>query len=413
MGIEITKVNNKSQNVESGENKASLSSKKSLTFERIQTILKFAPGFFVLGYAYLYFIGYIYVASYFGNWGLSPIDLGFNIIEYATISMFPFFFLFSLILIGFPIGVSFSIGVLKDFTIKFLKLPKAFHTLIVILAPVIYVTVGFINFKSLFLGYSPIIVMPAISFIIGATYKPEIGVKENFKKTYSFLIIIFLIFIPLFSSILGKSYAMIYNNYSPIVLYDGNLLNKIHVYSDTPIDGLDFFQSGTFVYKGLRLLIFRNNVYYFIPDIHQLDFFSTKLDKVGAEMDKMFSEYQEVQYQMESQQGQIKDLFKNTDLDKLEEELHNVKNFDDLIILKKRKIEILKKQVRIHADIFNEYEMLNPKITSLIEKSTNLLEKLENKTKEYGNFVSYFSELFSKVFIIRKELVNNIELIYE
>jgi hypothetical protein len=43
--------------------------------------IKYLPGFFILIYAFLYSLGFLYLGAYFGHWKLNVVDMGFSIID--------------------------------------------------------------------------------------------------------------------------------------------------------------------------------------------------------------------------------------------------------------------------------------------------------------------------------------------
>src|SRR4030042_4781711 len=71
---------------------------------KILFLIRYIPPIAVLFYAYLYIIGYIYLSAYFSKWGLDTLQIGFSIVDYATVAMYPIFAILAFAIVSFLFG---------------------------------------------------------------------------------------------------------------------------------------------------------------------------------------------------------------------------------------------------------------------------------------------------------------------
>jgi len=333
--------------------------------------------------------------------------------------MFPIILLITSTLLGIGIGGAISGGIIKDLFIRLLKLPKIVHVSVIILAPIIYAIVFYLKSKFSFWEFSSMFVIVSIlGYLFGISIEMKKGIKTYLKQSLSFIFLMLIILLPFFSSCIGKSFSKIYINPTSIILQENNFLGKVKIYADAQIEGLSFFQTDNYIYEGLRILTFKNEVYYFVADYFQLDKFKDKIDKVSKELDEINIENSLVLKQLVSEQDTIKKLLKNTDFTKLDSELSKLQELNDPDLERKRKLEIIKRKleivkskIRIISEVLKETETKSASADRLFEKSKQLMNESNKKLEEFKNLSAYFSEMFSKTFIIRKELIKNIEII--
>ncbi len=240
------------------------------SIKRALYLLKYFPGVAVLAYAYLYFIGYLYLFFYFSRWGLNVHEIGFSIVDYATVALSP-----CSILLGEAIG-SFILGfmlssriLLRPSRSEQKRLNALLNRSILFLVPVIMAAGAafeLVRHKSIWAWSAMLFFIPLMFYglgILAATYKiRKESIYFNWACTLSLFILIALLF---FAGVTGNLDARAYRKYPFSTISEPGALTEVTILSQAPIGGIEIFQVAPNRYEGLSLLTFKGDIYYFVP----------------------------------------------------------------------------------------------------------------------------------------------------
>ncbi|MGD0712105.1 MAG: hypothetical protein ABR968_13110, partial [Bacteroidales bacterium] len=255
----------------------------------LNTILKYTPAFVILLYAFIYLTGYFYLYSYFDYWGINTIEIGFTIIDYATIAIYPLMIIFSFSSITYIFGYFLYYIIENSKKAKFNKSKKTYNVFTYLFYFLIIPTLFVSSFWVSVISGNPIISFVTISEMFSVLFY-YFGYFSKFHKNNRsiisfyiliFIIIIFIIGIPLSSFVMGREFASTHRKYSftPPLSFPEELQHVI-IFANHNIGDLKAFEFAENQYEGLMLLAHKDNQYYFVIDIVS---FTEKHKKVSYE----------------------------------------------------------------------------------------------------------------------------------
>jgi len=284
-------------------------------------ILRYFPGIAVLSYAYFYLVGYLYLFRYFAKWGLNVHDIGFSIVDYATVALYPCYFLLVGVIGFFVIGLIIRKRPLirpskkeHKTLFKLINYFLKYSLVIALFIPTIYLSV---KYKSLWAATIFLSWMIAyIAGILPAILK--IPNKTTYFKTICLLSLAIIFALLLFAEESGNNSAEGYRKYTFSIIKEPEALTEVAILANAPLKGMELYQVGSNRYEGLYLLAFKGNIYYFVP------FIGGETFKKHHEL--MNQHIQELQKEIADNLEEVKNLQGQTDNKQVTELLKQVAN---------------------------------------------------------------------------------------
>ena len=245
-------------------------------------ILKTIAGYAIIAYAYLYLLGYLYLFSYFSSWGLNIHELGFPVLDYATIAIIPNLSLFAAAILTCLISFLLSLLVFN-----YLKGKLNQNNFILWAAPllVMFITLLWIALKSTLLAITVLLYYP-LGAVIGYL---KIIKKARIRALTTVAIAVLLIIMLVNSATSGTHYAGTFKKYSNRLFGLPEELNEVIIFTNEPLAGLDIYQTAPNKYEGLFVLTYRQDAFYLVPDPRQTEFIF-RAYQLGQEAARIFAE---------------------------------------------------------------------------------------------------------------------------
>ena len=259
-----------------------------------------------LFYAYLYFVGYFFLKGYYSTWGINPIEIGFSLVDYATVSIQVVFGIIIWLLFSFMVGVISG----KRFARSRIRIERILLILIPLALPLGYVIFIEATYPNIIKNRISIYfeaVTIIISFLLGFFYlKWKDNLWEKFssadilnilkdKKAYwpaLVVIVIIAILLPNVSHSTGVFYAKSRVDYSFPVFFNISLNSALKPPSTiivtkspilVPIVG-KYLLIGENKYKGLIPITHKKDFIYFVVDNSCISGFISRLAYEGSTM---------------------------------------------------------------------------------------------------------------------------------
>ncbi len=282
----------------------------------LSKIIKLTPGIAIIIYSIFYIVGYFYLFSYYNFWGLSTIDLNYSIFEYATIAIYP------VVLAGGSFVISLSIRyylcdlTLKQTEKKILRIRlKVFSNLILPLTIfVILISMFFVNASLALIIISMMVFVGYQMGIIFFKMFKNKGQKKNRSPVILRLItpsILVLLILVMSSSYLGINNAMQKKSSLWGIFSAPDNLTKVEIRLNEKNNELSVFKGEGDKYVGLLLLVFRDNVYYFIADQDEI---INRLDATYGKIYQLKKEIEEIKVEIAEEESMIYKSVLNDDL---------------------------------------------------------------------------------------------------
>lgn len=363
---------------------------KNDTLNKFFTYIKITVALSGLAYAYLYLIGYFYLFSYFKEWGLSPIEIGFSIIDYATVAMYPIFYLIIFFLINVSIGffISYKLPFIekKNKNVRFL----IFRSLLVLLF------VPFTLLMYLMSGYSEAFLAPewyvvsslflAFGYYWGVSIGTYVRFRNNLTKKLLYIpSLIFLVILPLFSLWVGGNFGKSRSAYTYIFFNPPSGPIKVVIETITPIHELEIFEEEKNKYRGLMLLVYKNDIYYFAPDWSELK--KRGNESMDQGKDEIYFIFGEISVELKK--------FRDNEIDI---KLKTIREDLDIFIKDKKKSEKVQRLEKIDAELDAIEKMIKKDINMLStikERHDELITKLSQLLKLYHSLTNMTYSVFS------------------
>ena len=374
-------------------------------------VIKYSPGLAVLIYAYLYFAGYYFLLSYFLRWGLNPHEMGYSIVDYATVGISP---LLKLVLLSLPyFGVAYWI---QSF-IKRIK-SRLIRNLITYVPPIVLLLGILFTGPRVSLFFALSLIVPVLSYMIGcivfwSRIEAKLSTNVIIQKNILLITIIFVAWIPIFNWQNGRENADNYRSYTSNPFLQPVALSTVIIYTNGQIEGLDLFEASPNKYAGLRLLAFKNDVYYLIASIDSLDIIEKNLKRYSQPFKATEKEITDINNQLEKNIDETQGMISEGDT--------LVKNLDGI----KEQIDKTDPSSKERAGLFAKYAELKEqakrwkgrtkKNRAEIEEQQKLqnekMETLKKWQELSANQNTHFANILRKSYAIRKDQINNIEFI--
>jgi hypothetical protein len=374
-------------------------------------LIKYSPGLAVIFYAYLYFAGYYFLSSFFLRWGLNSHEMGYSIIDYATVGISPLFTFILISTYAFALAYGFRrwIRGLKN---------RVLSTLLIIVPPIGLILAFLILnhpvtlFLALFLG---IIVL---FYLVGSiAYSARIEAKKTtphiIENNWLWIIIFLIAVIPVFNWQYGRHNADTYLSYTSNPFLRPVELSDVNIYSNGPINGMEIFEAGPNKYSGLKLLAFKNDVYYLVASLKSLELMGDNLGKFRSSFDAINKEITDTD-------AQVAEMIKTSNAmisegDKLDKDLDAIEKgigravpssmeWNELVAKRKEYVESAKQWKQRKKDNIAEMEAKQKQQKERLETLKNLQGLTEVRRTE-------FSKILRTSYAVRKEQINDIEFL--
>lgn len=283
--------------------------------EKILSIIKAIPGAIILIYAYIYLLGYIYLSSYFREWELSSLELGFSIADYATVALYPLMVLIStasfMFLLGYfsPLARYLALD-WKRVKLRLVPLPIGSAALIAILK-ILDRNFDVLFSSTIFFGW-------LFGFYFGIVLRCFLIKKNILTRILVFMFpVILIISSPIFSISLGKRNAREYLVYSIIPFGGFKKLSKVKIVTINPIEELEHFKVGKNEYEGLSHLVYKNDIYYYVFD-------KFEQEKVKEKMSGKIEELTRINLNFTSELEDLKNIIDESNSEMLTSFIHKL-----------------------------------------------------------------------------------------
>lgn len=128
-----------------------------------------------------------------------------------------------------------------------------------------------IYFIKIELMFIPLFIFLYIGFTAGVLYAYFKNIRLKLKNIIPYSITLFIIIgSPIYSSFLGSQLAKHRKSYNISIYTSSNYPSKIVFSTIAPIAELEKFRKPNGTYKGLKLILHKNNIYYFILDEYEV-----------------------------------------------------------------------------------------------------------------------------------------------
>jgi len=343
-------------------------------------------------------IGYFYLFSYFEAWGLSTLEIGFSIIDYATVAIYPIFLLIGKSFPFFFLGyVLIHQELIKKIICGKTEKRKTLIYSLMYLVPLSIWVVYLPIWKFSFSDWPDITFTVNIySYYLGLT----LGIHRYSRKSYGklafyILLVILLFSLPICSSLIGISFSKIYRKYSFNPLIFPTEITKVIIYTSNPISEFEIFQTESNKYEGLILLVYKNDMYYFVADISKGENFSKASEQKSREIRSIFEEMK-----IESNKNKTKE----PDIE--------LKKIDVLIketLTESERIKLLKR-IDAKLDAMKKSSKKDEEILSGIKERLN---EVNIKIAQMKKLNEAFSNIFDSTFAISKDQIKHITYLRE
>ena len=346
-------------------------------------------------------IGYFYLFSYFEAWGLSTLEIGFSIIDYATVAIHPIFLLigksFSTFFIGYLL---IHIKPIKKIICGKTEKRKTLIYSLIYLVPLSIWAVYMLLWKFSFSDW------PAVSFTV-SIYSYYLGLilgiyrdsRKSYTKLAFYIFLAILLFsLPICSSLIGTSFPKIYRKYSFNPLKFPTEITKVIIYTSNPISEFEIFQTANNKYEGLMLLVYKNDIYYFVADLSKIENFSKASKQKDKEIESIFEE-------MKIEQNKTKES-DDIELKKIREDMDVLKKET---LTESERIEI-EKRIDAKLDAIKKSSKKDKEILSGIKERLN---EVYIKIAQLKKLNEAFSNMSDSTFAIRKDQIKHITYLRE
>jgi len=366
--------------------------------QHLFTLIKYSPGFFIVLYAYLYFIGYVYLSTYFNHWKLNVIDMGFSIIDYATVSIYPIY------MIGTTAILAISIAGLakRSFHLKAKGKWSFIKKALLLMAPMILVVLSWPLFdrSHVFFVYFLMAVSGTILY-----YVVLLG-----KQIYPALLIL-LVVSPFISGACGSYQASLFLSYSFNSFPTPYKIAEIVLYTYEGMGKFDLHEKGQNEYGDLLLLAEKNETYYLIPDLEKSPEYIKKLEAKTAllkekknELDNLSKEEEKFMNSLNTKE--VEDNLKKIELLIEQAKKSSIDHQEKTLIMTKLK------------ELSSRNNMLQSRNIHLLEeanksnsKSKVLLGELKKLEEEHEYLFNLFENISHVAYAINKERVKKVDYI--
>lgn len=382
----------------------------------ILSIIKVAPGIIILGYAYIYLIGYFYLFSYFEAWGLSTLEIGFSIIDYATVAIYPIFLLivksFPLFFLGYFLIHQESIKkIICGKTEKRKTLIYSLMYLVPLFIWVVFLPIWKFSFSD----------WPDISFTVNIyTYYIglTLGIHRYSRKSYAklafyILLVILLFSLPICSSLIGTSFPKLYRKYSFNPLKFPSEITKVIIYTSNPISELEIFQTESNKYEGLMLLVYKNDMYYFVVDVKQSKKSGAVVDKELKEVDALSKEISALNKEIDDELEKVGSYEASKIQKEISKEIEEVEKLSLSIADKEERMKIIRAKLDKAEKISNREKKILSNAKDKTDKMKKAIQKVYSKLKHVNKLNKFRSNMLNSTFAIRKEQIKSITYLKE
>ncbi|MGB8959856.1 MAG: hypothetical protein WCC00_12685, partial [Candidatus Aminicenantales bacterium] len=178
-------------------------------------------------------------------------------------------------------------------------------------------------------------------------------------------------------------------------------------------DGLELFEERPNKYAGLKLLAFKNDVYYLVANLFGLDVMKNNLNKYRSSFDTVDKEITDTNAQVDELIKSSKEMI--SEGEKLDKELDAIEGqIEKADPSSKERVELVAKR-KEHLDMAKKWKQRNKEIFAEMEtKQKQQKERLETLKKLDGLSdirSAEFSKILRASYAIRKEQINNIEFL--
>ncbi|MQY61238.1 hypothetical protein GH153_05315 [bacterium] len=348
-------------------------------------------------------IGYFYLFSYFEAWGLSTLEIGFSIIDYATVAIYPIFLLIGKSFAFFFLGyVLIHQELIKKIICGKTEKRKTLIYSLMYLVPLSIWVVYLPIWKFSFSDWPDITFTVNIySYYLGLT----LGIHRYSRKSYTklafyILLAILLFSLPICSSLIGTSFPKINRKYSFNPLKFPTEITKVIIYTSNPISEFEIFQTANNKYEGLMLLVYKNDIYYFVADLSKKEIFFKASKQKDKEIESIFKEMKIEQNKIKTNEADDIELKKiREDMDVLKKETLTESERIDISKRIDAKLDAMKKSSKKDKEILSGIKERLNEVNIKIAQMKKLNEALSN--------------MFDSTFAIRKDQIKHITYLRE
>lgn len=340
--------------------------------------------------------------SYFEARGLSTLEIGFSIIDYATVAIYPIFLLIGKSLPAFFIGcLLINLESIKKIIYgKSEKRKTLIYSLIFLVPLPIWVVVISVGGFSLILGWPSVTFTVNIySYYLGLTFGIHLYKGKSYTKLAFYILLAILLFsLPICSSLIGTSFTRVNRKYSFNPLKFPTEITKVIIYTSNPISEFEIFQTANNKYEGLMLLVYKNDIYYFAADISKIENFFKASKQKDKEIESIFEE-------MKIEQNKTKES-DDIELKKIREDMDVLKKET---LTESERIEI-SKRIDAKLDAMKKSSKKDKEILSGIKERLNEVNIKIAQMKKLNEALSNMSD---STFAIRKDQIKHITYLRE
>lgn len=373
---------------------------------RLQIALRYGPGFLVLIYAYLYLVGYSYLSSYFEKWRLNSIEMGFSIVDYATVAILPLYNI--LLFLAVSAGLGNLIATSKRLFAKRPRL-KIVTLSIVAVAWLAWLLFQLIKLKSSIIDFSLLCTLIELPVFCGSYLYYSLGHEPlGRNKFIIYSMALLLVIIPVLSGIFGEYNAHTYRAYSSNPLRFPRALSRVIVYARSPIENFDLFCTEDNKYENLFLLALKDGTYFFVADIRKVDALNAKVSAQGDNVEKLLKE-------AEIPKKELSILLDDQGLSGVDLSIKSIGSkiggIEKAILSSDERVRILgalKKELEHIDSRLSQATIKNKQAEGLINKIRKDMDKVHIEIAKLRRLASLFSSLKEKTFAIRKEDISQI-----
>lgn len=342
--------------------------------------------------------------SYFEAWGLSTLEIGFSIIDYATVAIYPIFLLIGKSLFPFFFGcLLINIESIKKIIYgKTEKRKILIYSLIYLVPLPIWVVVISVGGFSLILGWPSVTFTVNIySYYLGLTFGIHLYKGKSYTKLAFYILLAILLFsLPICSSLIGTSFTRVNRKYSFNPFKFPTEITKVIIYTSNPISEFEIFQTANNKYEGLMLLVYKNDIYYFVADLSKKENFFKASKQKDKEIESIFKE-------MKIEQNKIKTNGANDiELKKIREDMDVLKKET---LTESERIDI-SKRIDAKLDAMKKSSKKDKEILSGIKERLNEVNIKIAQMKKLNEALSNMSD---STFAIRKDQIKHITYLRE
>jgi hypothetical protein len=384
------------------------------SINRALYVLRYFPGVAVLAYAYLYLLGYLYLFFYFSRWGLNVHEIGFSIVDYATVALYPcsilLIFAIGFFLIGFRLR---NRPLLKPSKREQKKIYILINRSIGYFTPILWTAFAIyevIKHKSIWSWTAMLFFVPLMTYglgILAATYRiKKKSIYFNWACVISLFVIIALLF---FAGVTGNLDARADRKYSFNMVSELGSLTEVTILSQAPIGGMEVFQVVPNRYEGLSLLTFKGDIYYFVPFVGG-QAFKLHFGSLNQRADELMKEITDNLEEVKKKQGQSNNEQIAELLKQIEKKQDNVKKGNLSIEAKRALLNEIDNDVRSATEQLRKSDTLSKETRHILDLAREKLKDVEKVRDEIKNYFSAFSLTSRSCYAIRSSEI--VTLIY-